>query len=190
MQRHAVVPRGKKRTRRLEMRQRPNRRSKIHCAATARPVFVHHEMGKSSPKKPEPHRHCSCVTWISYDLVHWVSPCFCLSYRGYACSCSPNVAHQLRRRGAGIDRAIVDRVHVERVLRRDGLIGCGTGWTLRRLWRSGLRGCSSATKTRSSRGSSLLFRCRSDAPISSAAPFEEARAACIFFRAWSKRTRP
>ena len=39
--------------------------------------------------------------------------------------------------------AIVDRVIVERVLPRDGLIldlGCGTGWTLRRLWRSGLRG--------------------------------------------------
>ncbi|MFZ2803685.1 MAG: class I SAM-dependent methyltransferase, partial [Patescibacteria group bacterium] len=39
--------------------------------------------------------------------------------------------------------AIVDRIIVERVLPRDGLIldlGCGTGWTLRRLWRSGLRG--------------------------------------------------
>jgi hypothetical protein len=39
--------------------------------------------------------------------------------------------------------AVVDRVIVERVLPREGLIldlGCGTGWTLRRLWRSGLRG--------------------------------------------------
>lgn len=39
--------------------------------------------------------------------------------------------------------AIVDRVIAERVLPTEGLtldLGCGTGWTLRRFWRSGLRG--------------------------------------------------
>lgn len=39
--------------------------------------------------------------------------------------------------------AIVDRVIVERVFPRDGLIldlGCGNGWTMRRFWRSGIRG--------------------------------------------------
>lgn len=39
--------------------------------------------------------------------------------------------------------AIVDRVIAERVLPTEGLVldlGSGTGWTLRRFWRSGLRG--------------------------------------------------
>lgn len=39
--------------------------------------------------------------------------------------------------------AIVDRVIVERALPSEGLIldlGCGTGWTMRRLWRSGMHG--------------------------------------------------